>query len=475
MTGIGFKIIKARSLRIAVLFLIAAMFGGCASGLNGRYYNQLRDKIDSGEFQAAADLVQNSKRKYGQRNILLFHLDSGFTNHLAENFQISFRNFENAKLSFEEFFQRSISAGAASMFFNDSTMPYSGTNFERTHMLVFAALNHILSGDDMAAAVEARQANRLFLTFAVDGDFYSDDGFIRYFMGLVYENAGFLNDAHVSYFRALRAYRGGVVNIAPPQDLINDAYTTALRLRMSARAAEIKAEFPSARDNRLNSPNGELIVICYNGFVPRKISRVFEFALFDIWPYINQVEVDDEGEAAEFERARSVTIAAFASDFVRVAFPQYQRIPNNIVSFSVDTNVRTEVSYMAQDLAQLAERYLDDQILKIRAKALARAAVRYVLGRTTSKAVADATGHEAWGFLTRTLFNIFTAVIENADTRAWNIIPENILMARLQLPEGQNAVTLNFLDRNGRRLRVEDMTVDIKSGRKNFIFVRVRS
>ncbi|MCL2390968.1 MAG: hypothetical protein FWD54_04885 [Endomicrobia bacterium] len=478
MTGIGFTTIKAHSLRVAVLFFMAASLGGCASGLNGRYYSKLRDKIDSGNFQAAADFVDSSKKKYGQRNILLFYLDSGFTNHLAENFQISFRSFENAKSAFDEFWQRSISAGAASMFFNDSTLPYSGKDFENTHMLVFAAMNHILSGDNMAAAVEARQANRLFIRFAVESNnrnFYKDDGFIRYFMGLVYENAGQLNDAHVSYFVALRAYRDGIVSIAPPQDLINDAYTTALRLRMSARAAQIKADFPSARDNRIPASQGELVILCYNGFIPRKISRVFEFALFDIWPYINQVEVDSESEAAEFNRARSVTVAALANDYVRVAFPQYQRIPNNIVSFSVEAGAKTETSYMAQDLAQLAERYLDDQITKIRAKALARAAVRYVLGRTTSKAVADQTGNATWGAVTRTAFNVFTALTETADTRAWNIIPENILMARLFLPEGKNEITLNFLDGNGNRIRFENAIVDIKRGKKNFMFVRVRS
>ena len=185
MTGIGFRTIKARSLCVAVLFFIAATLGGCASGLNGRYYAKLRDKIDSGNFQAAADFVDNSRKKYGQRNILLFYLDSGFTHHLAENFQTSFRNFENAKDIFDELWQRSISAGVASMFFNDSTIPYSGKDFEQTHMLVFAAMNHILSGDNMAAAVEARQANRLFITFAANSNFrnfYNDDGFIRYFI-----------------------------------------------------------------------------------------------------------------------------------------------------------------------------------------------------------------------------------------------------------------------------------------------------
>ncbi|MDR1695198.1 MAG: hypothetical protein LBR69_00985 [Endomicrobium sp.] len=475
MTCKGFDIMKARPLRLAVLFFLAAILGGCASSLKPAYYSDLRDKIDSGDYKSAAEFVEKSKKRYGKKNILLFYLDSGFANHLAGNYGKSIENFENAKSKFEEYYQKSVSAGAASMFFNDSTMPYYGENFEEAHIRVFESLNYILSGDGAEAAVEARQSDRVFVKFAAQSgnkNFYKDDGFIRYFMGLVYENSGELNDAHISYYLALKAYKDGISEIAPPKDLINDAYSTALLLGMSERAAEIKAEFPFARAGGIPSSSGELVIICYNGFMPKKVSNVLEFALFNIWPYVNQVEVDNEKEAEEFNRARSAAVSFFADDYVKVAFPKYEKIPNDIAYFSVETNGKTGNSYMAQDLARIAQKCLDDNISKIRAKALARAAVKYVIGKTVSKAVADNTNNSGWGLLTQAAFNVYNSLSETADTRGWNVLPENILMARLYLPEGENEIVLNFLDRTGNKIKSEKVTVSIEKGKKNFMFAR---
>ncbi|MCL1972199.1 MAG: hypothetical protein FWG57_04335 [Endomicrobia bacterium] len=467
------RIPKAHSFRVLPILLLSALLGGCASGMNG-YYAKLQEKLDAGEFEAAAKFVDGSRRKYGRKNVLLFYYDSGFVNHLAENYERSTRSFESAKVRFDELNQRSITAGVASMFFNDSTIPYQGEDFERAHVNVFGALNFIGRLDPQGALIEARQINALFRMFAAEGRFrnlYNDDGFIRYLMGLVYENGGEINDAHISYMLALRAYRNGIVSLSPPQDLINDAYTTALMLGMRDRAEEIKRDFPSARRAVIPSGHGELIIINYNGMIPRKVENVLEFALFDIWPYVNQVQVSTD-EQRDFERARSVAISAFADTYIRVSFPRLERIPNRVKSFSVTGGQSLRVhSYEAQDLAEIAEKILKDNIVQIYAKTLARAAVKHVLGRNVSKAVGKQT-NETWGVLTQIFFNIFNSWTSVADTRSWRTLPENILMARIYLPAGENVVTVEYSDSNGQRLKSETFTVNIENGRKTFKVLR---
>jgi hypothetical protein len=64
-----------------------------------------------------------------------------------------------------------------------------------------------LQGNDNEAVVESRQADTLFKFFSSEKSSYTDDPFIRYFMGLVYENGGYLNDAYISYSLALEAYK----------------------------------------------------------------------------------------------------------------------------------------------------------------------------------------------------------------------------------------------------------------------------
>ncbi len=468
---------KAHPLK-ALLFAaaVAMLFGGCASGLTG-YYADLRAKIDVEDYEGAAKFVDKSKGKYGKKNILLYYLDSGMTSHLARDYGQSTKKFELAKEKFAEYYQKSITAGAVSMIYNDNSMPYYGENYERVHITVFEALNYILLGEDNEAVVEARQADTMFRTFAVEKNyknFYKDDGFIRYFMGIIYENGGYLNDAHISYYMALKAYQNGIANVPVPKDLINDAYTSALKLGMPERADEIKKEFPNARRNDIQAGYGECIIVDYNGFMPKKVDNILEFALFDIWPYINQVEVDDSKEAKEFDQARSVVISAFASDYVKVAFPKYENIPNKVKSFRVNTEDargRKRDSYMAQNLAEVARKCMNDELGKIYAKTLARAAVKYAVGKSVSKAVTD-NSNSNWGTLTQIAFNVYNSMSETADKRAWHTLPENILMTRVFLPAGPSEIEIEFLDAYESVIKTKTIAVDIKEGKKNFVVLR---
>lgn len=467
-------IMKAHPYWVLPLLLFSVMLGGCASNMRG-YYTELEAKMDIGDYKAAAKLVDKSKGKYGKKNVLMYYLDSGMTNHLAENYKESTKSFESAKDTFYDYYQKSITAGAASMVFNDSAMPYYGENYERIHINVFEALNFIEESDRNSAVVEARQVNTLFKTFAAEKNyknFYRDDGFVRYFMGLVYESGGFLNDAHVSYYLALGAYKNGLAGINPPDDLINDAYTTAIIMEMPDRAREIKTNYPQAKKVFIPKGYGELVIVGYNGSMPKKIDNILEFALFDIWPYVNQVEVSSD-EQADFEKARSMAVSAFANDYIKVAFPKYQRIPNKVKSFSVSYGEGAKnSSYEAQNFAEIAEKCLKNDIGKIYAKTLARAAVKYAVGKSVSKAVDDNTDGSGWGTLTQIGFNIFNSATATADKRGWRTLPENILMARIHLPEGENTVTVNYLGAYGEKLSSETFTVSIENGKKTFKVIR---
>ncbi|MDR2426280.1 MAG: hypothetical protein LBD46_03760 [Endomicrobium sp.] len=440
-----------------------------------KYYSDLEAKLGAGDYEAAAKFVDKSKDKYGEKNILLYYLDSGMVNHLAKKYKESIKSFESAKDKFNEYYQKSIAIGAASIVFNDSAMPYYGENYERIHINVFEALNYILESDKNEAAVEARQANVLFKIFAVEKNyknFYNDDGFVRYFMGLVYENAGYLNDAHVSYYLALKAYENGLACIIPPQDLINDAYTTALIMEMPGRAAEIKSNFPDAKEVFVPKGHGELIIIDYNGVIAQKIDDVFDIVLSQAWVYVDNVEVDSD-EKEEFDKAKSVVISAFAKDYIKVVFPKYKRVVNDIKSFFVTFEGKSTHAYEAQNFTEIAEKCLKNDIAKVFAKTVARAAVKYVIGKSVSKVVEDNTKGSGWGSLTQAGFNIFNSLTAEADKRSWRTLPENILMARAYLPAGENKITINFLGVSGEILSSEKITVNIQAGKKTFKVLRI--
>jgi hypothetical protein len=455
-----------------MFFAVALIFSGCAANLT-KYYKNLRTKIDAGDYSSAVELVEKSKNKYGSKNILMYYLDSGIVTHFANDYNTSSKKFEQAKEKFDEYYQKSITAGITSILYNDSTMPYYGEDFERVHISIFEALDYILSGRDNDAVVEARQINTRFKNFGVEKNyknFYKDDGFVKYFMGLVYENGGYLNDAHISYYTALKAYKNGIAEVAVPKDLIDDAYTSALALSMDDRASEIKKNYPNARKREIPDGYGECIVVDYNGFVPEKIDNVLEFALENMWVYVSAVQVDSQ-EQADFNKAKSIGLSAFAKDYVKVAFPKYKDFKNKIVTFNVQTERLTAKGILVQNVGKIAKACLDDNIKKIYAKTLARAAVKYIIGKSVSKGVEKNAG-EGWGTLSQVAFNMFNSLSETSDRRAWNTLPDKILMARFYLPEGTHTLKINFLGDRGEVLDSCDADVDIKAGKKNFVAVR---
>jgi hypothetical protein len=462
-----------KSASFLLLISYGLLFSSCASNMTA-YYGKLRTKIDAGEYKEAAKLVDKSQSVYGSKNRLMYYFDAGIVNHFAKDYDTSSKRFENAKELYAQYYQKTISVAAFSMFFNDSMIPYYSNEFERAYVSIFEALNYILQGHDNEAVVEARQIDTLFKNWAVEQNyknFYKDDGFIRYFMGLVYENAGYLNDAHISYYRALQSYKKSIIALKMPSELIDDAYTSAVNLGMNQRANEIKNNYPQAKKCVIPEGFGECIIIGYNGFVPEKVEHVLEFALGEIWGYVSSVEVDDTKEAQDFQKAKSIGISLFANNYIKVSFPKYRDIKNRIYSFNVSCNNKNIQSALVQDVGSIAKKILDDKIGKIYAKTLARAAVKYVIGKSASAKIAEKSGN-AWGTLTQVGFNLYSSLSEKADRRAWNTLPDTVLMARFYLPKGNNTVVINYLSKSGQILDSQIKEVNVIGGKKNFVVVR---
>jgi hypothetical protein len=192
--------------------------------------------------------------------------------------------------------------------------------------------------------------------------------------------------------------------------------------------------------------------------------------LSDVWAYVREVRVEGE-EKKDFEKARSMTVSAFANDYIKVVFPQYQSVPNKIVSFSAVSSAGAWEAYKVQSLSDIAIKCLKNDIGKIYAKTIASAAVKYVVGKSVSAAVAK-NSNKGWGALTQVAFNVYQAASADADVRGWEILPEDILMARFFLPAGENDITINFIGLGGEILKSENIKISVREGKKNFAAVR---
>ena len=124
-----------------------------------------------------------------------------------------------------------------------------------------------------------------------------------------------------------------------------------------------------------------------------------------------------------------------------------------------------------QNVGAIAKKTLDDKVGKIYAKTLARAAVKYVIGKSVSRKVEESSGN-ALGVVSQITFNLYNSLSEKADTRGWNTLPDTVLMARFYLPKGKQTITINYLSKSGRILDSQTIEIDIVEGKKNFYVVR---
>ena len=463
-----------------LLFFLPVFLVSC-SGLNC-YYSNLETLMTKEKYNDAQSFVDNSQKAYGNKNILLYYLDLGLTKHLSKQYEQSNTAFEQAKQTYSQNYTESISAGAVSLFSNDNVIPYYGQPYEMAYTSVFCALNYIMQGMDNEAVVEARQVDNLFKKIKADSNgkaFYDDDGFVRYFMGLVYENAGYYNDALISYKLALKNYNTKNNSsdkdyfIYAPRDLIRSLYTMYCKLDMTSQAEQLKAEYPHVKLIKPQQNTGEVIIVNYNGLSPKKVDNIFEISFYNAWPYFVSSAASSPDQA-KVEQVMSAVRAGVANDFLKVAFPKYVRYENEIVSFTVEENSQdVSKSYLAGDIASVMEAVLQNKNTAIYAKTIARSVARYVLNKVITDQVRqqEKKGDHTLSILTNSFLNITSSLIEKADKRSWRTLPENINMARFVLPEGLHKLKINYLDSGNMVVANEEIEVYVKANKKNFVIV----
>jgi hypothetical protein len=459
---------------LAALLLSTA----CASPV--KVNKQMLPYIESGDHTGALSILSDARDDYGDKDAVLYHLELGMLYHYAGLFEQSNENLEAAKRLAELHYTRSITAEASTFLANDNTRPYYGENFERALIHIFAAINYQALGKQDDALVEVRQLNFFLRQLVVDDgqdNAYRDDAFAHYLAAIFYEEDGDLDEAWVAYQKAMNAYAefGEVYGLALPPSLRSDARRLTARLGAWA-VDEFTDRYGEERIGTTNEGDGRVIVIHYNGRAPVKIDTFIDIAFIHGWPYVNQIDVDDEG-AADVARASQIATSLLASDVVRVAFPEYRSVHRRIDHVDIQPEgwgraVRAE---LVENVGAIARRDLADRIHRIRAKAIARATVKYALGKLAERAAREAGGREH-GDLAGSLVAITSALVrtasEVADKRGWFTVPDQIFMSQLYLPQGEHVLRLTYRDGQGGVVRRREVGVRVEAGGHTFVILR---
>jgi hypothetical protein len=440
---------------LCMLVLAWTGLEGCAHKVD--HYARLNQSIDEQDYEFALKLMDASKANYKDRNAVLFYMENGLVAHFAGRYQESNQSLLKAEAHLDELYTRSISKQAASFIFNDNTIPYRGEDFEDTLVNLFMALNYTGLGFIEDALVEARQLdnelNLINSRYADDQkNVYRDDAFIRLLMGVLYEAGNEINDAFISYRRAEEVYRTDYQDnygVHPPQFLIENLLSAAQALGFEKEMLTIQQMYPGIShpdpDEKRNL--AEILIIHYNGLGPEKVERAW-------------------------------VVPVPGGSIVKVAYPQFEKknykITRSVARLRHLDNGKTYrfSTQLVEDIGSIAILNLDNHMARIKAKAIARAATKYLIIKAASEEAKE-QGGDLVGLMVQLAGNITAALTERADVRYWRMLPDEIRIGRTLVPAGRYDGEIDFVDSGGGVVITRNIKPFLAgSGEKKFIIQR---
>lgn len=416
-------------------------------------YPKLENLARRGQYEQAAKLVEESEELYDERNEVLFNLDRGLFHHYAGNFKKSNLAFAEAERRLDELFTESIARQTGAFLSNDNTLPYRGEDFESVVINVYRALNYIQLGDPDAALVEARKVNEklLFINSKYEPDqqnVYKEDAFARMLAGILYELGGTpedVNDAFISNRMAVQTYRGDFASLyqsRTPSVLKSNLITTASFMGREELGAAKRA-FPGVK------------------LVPLAEKRKKAQLYFVHFAGRGPIKYED-------------SIQAIMPDgyLMRIVFPKYRRrgyaVRGSRIMVDGKAGARLEP---AAPIGRIAMKNLEDRKLRIAAKAIARATTKYVATKL-AEAAAEEKGGRAAGLFTRLAGNVAAVVSEQADLRAWQTLPDRILLGQAMVEPGRHDIAVQFLGSTGAVMFTRKLgSVEVKAGDTRFFIL----
>lgn len=423
--------------RLLGLGLLASLLAGCATSSLFQPYPQraqaYKQAIAAADFQKP---LKDLDSRRSDKDRLLFLLERGRLAQLAGDTDASLGDYTQAIDAFRSIEDRArISASytlaqGTALISNDNAIPYQGSPYERIFLHQFQALNYVAKGDLPGALVEVRRANleqeqalreheKLVEKAATDAEqgkvkvdpanyqsYFAplDDSANRvknafqnaytfYTSALLYEAAGEYNDAYIDYKRALEIFPD---NPYVQQDVFRLAQRLGRRDDVKAMAGRIK-EAPATAPGE-----GTVVVLYEEGFAPSKQAITIPFP----WPYA----------------------------WYMVSLPTYGQPWQGSSPLAIQVPGRSLQSAPIVEVQALASRALKDDLLPILVRQTLRAYTKHEMAKQTQQQQGDLLGF---------LVSAYNFISEQADLRSWQTLPGNAQIARLNLPAGPQAFTLN--------------------------------
>ena len=414
-------------------------------GCGGYKMQDLQIALETGQPEKAyAGLEKNAPKKPD----IPFLFELGLVAHYANHFQESNAAFDQAGDIAEDRYTKSLSKEAGSLITSDKLRPYPGTRYERLLSHYYRALNYVYQGQLDGALVECRRATALINYFKGENEKYDffGTGFLAYLSGILFEATGEWNDAYISYKQAAEYYRNAAekTGVEMPDDIGHSLVRLARKLGFADDLERYRNQYGASPTHSDNT--GELILFYESGYVPPKSEDALMF------PILKKDDVEDEEFVPTLMGREGMVYEDVELEYLlRVAIPTINSHRPLFSGIEVAVGGVKAKGMLVEDVENIAIGTFNAQRTGILLRTLVRAIGKYLIYRKANNE------NEALGLLV----NLAGVVTEQADTRSWQTLPNQIYMVRMPLPAGTHTLNLSFLDAIG-RVRGRDSVPNIK-------------
>ncbi len=536
------------------------LLNGCAT-----YRAELQSglaTLEQGEIKQSRAIFQKELKSGNDQ--LLRHLELGLLDHLSGQYQKSNQQLNQAELVAEELYTKKFSDMLAVALSNPRNGPYRGYRFEQVFIHYYKALNYLamaFADPDQyqkfldESQVEARKVDVMLNAISyetggyqeegdskksffgkvvnsfnqltqgkIDADKiqYREDGYIRYINGLIYELAGEIDDARISYQKAAEIYENGYAK----QHNLGASMTEQVWfdvIRMMRKRGGFGGEWPQLAKAKLSEAmqkkldqfddkHGQLIILHHQGMIASRgelnlnvyinpyrhelvirphesgspSMRQAQFAwfqyvyadhgLFDMLrnyysggPFGTIEGVFTKKIILEpvWSSVKTLGIDDLLKNSMRVTVPYYHP-PMKPLPATIDVDNMDQIPMvLSQSLSSLA---VQEQ-LKVARSELYEAIGRELLKRRLAYGVSEKIDKNADKLL-KLFTDIAISTTSAAETRNWLSLPASIQVQRVALTPGTHSVTISEGDMQMGQRTISEAQIEIKAGQNQLISSR---
>jgi hypothetical protein len=422
--------------------------------------------VEEGNFEGAMMALDGEEREsiYPEKDLVLYNLDMGMLSLLAGKEKEAVDFLTEAERIIDDYYTKSLSGDAATLVLNDNSAPYYGEDFENIYLNIFKAVSFARAGQFDSAYVEMRRMqdklNLLedkYRKIAEEANDENSDGQIeagevkfynsalaRFIGALLYRTDGNMDSARIDMEQLDQAFENqpNIYNFAKPDlsSVLQSKEGAALNVIAFAGPGPLK----KANTLRINTATNSVLVTeakeDENGEMV--LTDGLELRIYGMEPGFNlKIETPFMGK-----RSSAIYGVDVLVDGAKVgSLSLLERLDNTAIeTFSVKEGI-------------------------IKAKTIIRAGVKAVAGIITINAAEEQGGAMAKLAAQLATFGAIEAS-ERADLRSARYFPGKAYVGDFDVPEGNHAVTVVYLDRNKQEIyRDEVGTLDLKKNGLNLI------